>query len=224
VTARSGVVRAGLEAVLANDADIIVAGSASELSVALLDNSDARTVDVLVANIENETDFDDLLTFANEVHPEDENSSAIVALLAPQIQTNQRLVRALQNNLQGILPHDARADEVISAVKAVAVDLIVLSPDFGEMILNFSATATAQNLLAPGENQTSEESVENLTRRELEVLELLAEGASNKTIADRLNISEHTVKFHVASVFGKLGANSRTEAVTQALRNGLILL
>ena len=53
---------------------------------------------------------------------------------------------------------------------------------------------------------------------------MLAEGASNKAIADRLSISEHTVKFHVASIFSKLGVNTRTEAVTLALRRGLVLL
>ncbi len=65
---------------------------------------------------------------------------------------------------------------------------------------------------------------ENLTGREREVLDMLAEGASNKAIAFQLNISEHTVKFHVASIFGKLDASTRTEAVTVALRRGLILL
>jgi DNA-binding NarL/FixJ family response regulator len=68
------------------------------------------------------------------------------------------------------------------------------------------------------------EMFETLTAREKEVLEMLGEGASNKSIAYQLNISEHTVKFHVASIFAKLGVNTRTEAVTQALRNGLILL
>jgi len=63
-----------------------------------------------------------------------------------------------------------------------------------------------------------------LTRREAEVLTMLAEGVGNKTIAARLRISEHTVKFHIASIFSKLGASSRTEAVTLGARQGLILL
>ena len=65
---------------------------------------------------------------------------------------------------------------------------------------------------------------EELTPREVEVLSLLSEGIPNKTIARRLGISEHTVKFHVGSVLSKLGASSRTEAVTIAARRGLILL
>ena len=65
-------------------------------------------------------------------------------------------------------------------------------------------------------------SVETLTAREHEVLELLAEGMSNKAIAARLEISDQTVKFHVASISGKLGAANRTEAVRRALRRGLL--
>jgi DNA-binding CsgD family transcriptional regulator len=63
-----------------------------------------------------------------------------------------------------------------------------------------------------------------LTPRELEVLRMLAEGAANKTIAWKLEISEHTAKFHVASILAKLNAGTRTEAVTQGVRRGLILL
>lgn len=65
---------------------------------------------------------------------------------------------------------------------------------------------------------------EELTPRELQVLQLLGEGLSNKTIADRLHISDHTVKFHVAAILSKLEAHTRTEAVIKALREGLIIL
>ena len=63
-----------------------------------------------------------------------------------------------------------------------------------------------------------------LTPRELEVLRMMAEGAANKTIAWKLGISEHTVKFHVASILVKLGAGTRTEAVTIGIRKGLVLI
>lgn len=68
------------------------------------------------------------------------------------------------------------------------------------------------------------EPVEQLTAREIQVLELLAEGLSNKAIADRLAISDQTVKFHVASISGKLGATNRTDAVRRAVRRGLIAI
>lgn len=78
-------------------------------------------------------------------------------------------------------------------------------------------------LIAP-ERSTHEELQEPLTARELEVLEQLAAGLSNKAIGVRLGISDQTVKFHVASITGKLGVTNRTEAVRRALRLGLIAL
>ena len=80
-------------------------------------------------------------------------------------------------------------------------------------------------LIAPGdEEHEPDEAPEHLTAREIQVLELLAEGLSNKAIATRLGISDQTVKFHVASLSGKLGAANRTDAVRRALRRGLISL
>jgi DNA-binding NarL/FixJ family response regulator len=79
---------------------------------------------------------------------------------------------------------------------------------------------------APAARPTEDDGslIESLTTRELEVLELVAEGLPNKTIAARLGISDQTVKFHVASIAGKLGAANRTDAVRRAVRHGLIAL
>jgi len=79
-------------------------------------------------------------------------------------------------------------------------------------------------LLAPDADHGDEAVVEALTSREIQVLELLAEGLPNKAIAERLKISDQTVKFHVASISGKLGAVNRTDAVRRAVRRGLIAL
>lgn len=78
-------------------------------------------------------------------------------------------------------------------------------------------------LVAPA-GSTDEALVEPLTAREVQVLELVADGLSNKGIAARLGVSDETVKFHLGSIFGKLGASNRTDAVRQALRLGLIPL
>jgi DNA-binding NarL/FixJ family response regulator len=78
-------------------------------------------------------------------------------------------------------------------------------------------------VIAPGRS-TDEDVEESLTPREVQVLELLAEGLSNKAIAERLAISDQTVKFHVSSICGKLGAANRTDAVRRAVRGGLITL
>jgi DNA-binding NarL/FixJ family response regulator len=79
-------------------------------------------------------------------------------------------------------------------------------------------------LVAPERRSGDEELDEPLTPRELDVLEHLAAGLSNKAIGDRLGISDQTVKFHVASITGKLGVTNRTEAVRRALRLGLVAL
>jgi DNA-binding NarL/FixJ family response regulator len=101
---------------------------------------------------------------------------------------------------------DARRSDVES-------DAIVISPEmpFDESRLD-------------GDGDEDPEPVEALTQREVQVLELLAEGLPNKAIADRLHISDQTVKFHVASISAKLGAVNRTDAVRRAVRRGLITL
>jgi DNA-binding NarL/FixJ family response regulator len=117
----------------------------------------------------------------------------------------------------GALRRDATEQEVVAALRAVATGLVALDRRLAEALL-----AAPERLAAPAGAPALAE--EPLTSRELEVLQLLAEGLPNKTIAQRLHISEHTVKFHVSAIMTKLGAASRTEAVTQAARRGLLLL
>ena len=100
-----------------------------------------------------------------------------------------------------------------------------------EIVGEASTLAAARELdadayLVASDGAASDEEVapEPLTRREIEVLELLAEGLPNKAIAARLGISDQTVKFHVSSICGKLGASNRTAAVRRAVRRGLITL
>lgn len=111
----------------------------------------------------------------------------------------------------GLLSREAGIETIAAALQAVAQGLIVLEPSFGREII------TAKDLPPPP-------LVDELTPREREVLQLLAEGLPNKAIARRLNISDHTVKFHVNAIMTKLAAQSRTEAVVRATRLGLILL
>jgi NarL family two-component system response regulator YdfI len=106
----------------------------------------------------------------------------------------------------GALQSNATAEQIVQAIKCIASGLMVFDS-------NFAAQSSEDEPLA-----------EELTPREGEVLRLLADGLGNKEIALKLNISEHTIKFHIRSILGKLGAASRTEAVTRGLRNGLIEL
>jgi DNA-binding NarL/FixJ family response regulator len=107
------------------------------------------------------------------------------------------------------LPSDVDAPALAAAVRAAAAGLIVLDP----------TVAGATGIHA---HARTSDIAETLTTREREVLLLVAEGLPNKAIARELGISEHTAKFHVGSLLGKLGAASRTEAVTLATRRGIL--
>jgi NarL family two-component system response regulator YdfI len=122
---------------------------------------------------------------------------------------------ALRSGVRAILPADVPPDQLVAALQAASAGLVVLHPSDVNAALPAAATATSQSLA---------ELAEPLTRREREVLQMLAAGLGNKEIAARLNISDHTAKFHVASILGKLGASTRTEAVSLGIRRGLILL
>jgi two-component system, NarL family, response regulator YdfI len=121
---------------------------------------------------------------------------------------------ALRAGIRAALPGDISPEQLVAALQAVASGLLVLHPSHANEGLPAGSASP----------RTFDELTESLTRRELEVLQMLAAGLSNKEIAARLNISEHTVKFHVASILGKLGAASRTEAVSLGIRRGLVLL
>jgi NarL family two-component system response regulator YdfI len=124
------------------------------------------------------------------------------------------VARALQSGISALLPSNIFPDQLAATVKAAASGLVVLWP-----------VQVNDNVLMPSAPQPPvEDLIESLTRREREVLQMLASGLANKEIAARLAISEHTVKFHVASILGKLGAGSRTEAVSIGIRRGLVLL
>jgi two-component system nitrate/nitrite response regulator NarL len=118
---------------------------------------------------------------------------------------------AMAAGARAVLIQDVEASVLGAAVRAVARGLLVIAPEFGS-----AATALRERDVGV--------LVEDLTPRELEVLQVLAEGRSNKEIAQRLGVSEHTVKFHIDSILGKLDAHTRTEAVTRAARQGLIIL
>jgi two-component system, NarL family, response regulator YdfI len=122
--------------------------------------------------------------------------------------------QALRVGIRAVLPNEVSTDQLIAALEAAAAGLVVLHPT--EIPAVYPAASPASQPLA--------ELPEPLTRREREVLQMLAAGLANKEIAARLNISDHTAKFHVAAILGKLGAATRTEAVALGIRRGLVLL
>ena len=137
------------------------------------------------------------------------------AALAPSLVVlldDAEIARAtLTAGARGILPRQISSEQIEAALTAAAHDLMIVATEFAAQI----TTTPSAELDVP---------VEALTAREMDVLQLLAEGAANKAIARRLGISENTVKYHVNAILGKLDAQSRTEAVVRATRAGLILL
>jgi two-component system, NarL family, response regulator YdfI len=128
--------------------------------------------------------------------------------------SRRELVQAIRAGVRALLPRAAQPTEIFAAIEAAAAGLTAFGPD-------------ELDLLVPAADSTegSPDSVlEALSGREIEVLALMAQGLANKNIAGRLNISEHTVKFHVSSILAKLGASSRTEAVTKGLKDGLLII
>jgi two-component system, NarL family, nitrate/nitrite response regulator NarL len=133
-----------------------------------------------------------------------DGAAPIVALAA----TEEAAADAVRAGARAVLFRGAPAETLAAAVAAVARGLSVLDP------------ALARGWIRPPEDTPAE----GLTAREREVLGLLGEGLSNKAIAARLGISEHTAKFHVNAILAKLGAESRAAAIVRAARLGLVAL
>jgi len=190
----SPALRAGLHALLSADKTIKVVN----------DSLDEDTeADVVIASASHAS-FSDTSTRLSASNGVDPVSSAATLFLSDD-QLNIREMRR-SSRVWGVLPTDASAEELTAAVHALSQGLIV-----GTSTLLF-------------ESESEPLSRGPLTERESEVLGLLAKGLANKQIAVALGISEHTVKFHVSSIYTKLNVTSRTEAVREGLRGGWIAL
>jgi len=199
VAATSAVRRAGLESIVRNEPDFQLAGSTGALGRLGLfaQNSDA---DVIVVDSDSVFDIDI-----------SELQAAIVLL--SEVGDARRVSRLLKSGVRSILPRESDADEIVSAIYASYSGHVLLSAEVAERLAA---------LYGDSEAGQAETAVEEITPRESEVLRMLAEGLVNKDIASRLGLSEHTVKFHISSILEKLGASTRTEAVTLGIRRGLI--
>ena len=196
VLAASPVARAGLESLLRGS------GGSLELvgSVANWSEYSGGNPDVVLADWET---GDELAIEISDGAPE---AALVVLADDPGL---SGIAEALRSGIRAVLPRNASGSQIAAAIEAAAAGFVVLQPgDLDGLLVNPQPASLA----------------EPLTPREIEVLGMLSEGQSNKSIAHRLGISEHTVKFHVTSIMGKLNAGSRTEAVTQGIRQGLIML
>jgi two-component system nitrate/nitrite response regulator NarL len=204
IVASDPLARAGLAALLDGQAECTVVGQvAAEGSLAEM--VDVYRPDAVVWD----------LGWGRGAEPEEaepladleEIQAPILILLADEARAPQ----AWAAGVRGLLSREATAEVLAASLRVMVLGLAVLDPTL------------APGLLA-SRDRASGTLVEELTPRELEVLQLLAEGLSNKAIAHRLGISDHTVKFHVNAILGKLGAQGRTDAVVRAARLGLLIL
>ena len=191
--------RAGLASLLSQEPGITVTGQ-TDYTTGLDENMEIYRPDVLVWDL------------GRDPSEGLESVSALAASTVPSVvllPEGASVAQALAAGAKGVLPRLAEGPAIASAVLAVNRGLMVLDPSITPFM--------------PVPSITTANAVE-LTPREREVLLFLAQGLPNKGISAALGISEHTVKFHVTAILGKLGAQSRTEAVAQATRMGLVFL
>lgn len=200
VAAPTPMMRAGLRAMLASD-EIEVVGEAASLADMAPGAADADVLVVTAGDLQEST--------AREVAGEGGLSMVVLS----DDERPAAILRSLPLHGWGIVPSDSPPAELQAAVNATGQGLIVVPVPVGERLLSRTGSQVS---LERGPLD------EPLTARELEVLQLLSQGLSNKLIARRLQISEHTVKFHISSLYTKLGASSRTDAVNRGARSGLI--
>lgn len=205
VEAKPAIARAGLETVVRADERFVLVGEGLR-DGDLLHSLRKHTPDVLLLDAAAVP-----ASLRSVLHQP--GIPATLLLIANPVRVEVR--RALQAGVRAILLRDSTPREILGALESAAAGLAVVSPEVLESLL-----PSASELASPDDLRLGEA----LTSRESEVLTLLAGGAGNKEIAARLGISEHTVKFHVSSVLAKLGAATRTEAVSRGYREGLIVI
>lgn len=131
---------------------------------------------------------------------------------------DRRLVfQLLGTGMVSVLPISVSAHQMRDAIAAITTGLTILHPEIAEILFASNNSTFASRELASS-------LAEPLTPRELQVLNQLADGLTNKAIASALTISEHTVKFHISAILSKLSASGRTEAVAIGIRLGLVML
>ena len=225
IIAASEVVRIGLESLIANDARCAVVGSAPDLTILAAQEAAGVSADVVIFDAEGQQEetLTALRAFDEDLN-DGEGYPAFILIGAGQ---SDWVRDALRSGLVwAALPRAASSDQIIAATEAVSAGLVALDAETFSALLSRSSPIDDLSSAPPDEGRlpTVAPEPDALTPREREVLEMLAEGLSNKEIAWRMKISEHTVKFHVASIFAKLDVSTRTEAVMQGIRKGLVMM
>jgi DNA-binding NarL/FixJ family response regulator len=194
IIAEDSLSRLGVQTLLSSYQDIHIYQSA--VSMEYLEPEEVDANDVLLFLLDEASQIPDVRLL---------HSIKAIGLVEEELNLNNFLSRGFM----GIISRSSSAEAIYTAIRAVAEGLLVLSP---ELIPELTSKQNQEVLLA------------DLTPRELEVLNLLVQGHSNKQLATKLKISENTVKFHVNQLLSKFGVNSRTEVVVRAIQAGLIVV
>ena len=196
------VVRVGLKEMLDGEPDFEVVGEAAN-GMEAVDLADWRKPDVVLMDLRMPE-----LDGAAAIARIKERNPRINALVLTTYESDADVVKAIENGATGYMLKDAPREDLLQAIRDAAEGKPLLAP-----------TVTARIM-----DRMREPAAETLTAREIEILELVAEGARNKEIAKELWITEMTIKTHMTHIFEKLGVNDRTAAVTVALRRGILSL
>jgi len=205
LAAASAVRRAGLEALVQQAPLLQLAGSLHSV-LAVAQYAAQLQPDVVLLDLENQGRTPDSAGL-----PALPQIPVVVLIDDPSADWT---AHALRSGVKAILPRDSGMDEILAAIQAAHAGLVFLDPEGTQSLASRVPSPSAQPASA----------LDDLTPRETEVLRMLAEGLGNREMAARLGISDHTVKFHISSILDKLGAATRTEAVTMGIRMGIILL
>ena len=207
--APTAALRAGLRALLSEDDEIEVVAEAAAFAELETDGGALipADTDIILAD-------PDVVEVASLAEYLTQVESPIGLLLLTDDSQTVQVFTGLPLRAWGLLPFDASEEELLAAVHALYQGLLVGEPTLIQPLLGHVMVSA----------EAPDARVAELTERETEVLQLLAQGLANKQIALHLDISAHTVKFHVSSIYTKLGVTNRTEAVTFGARLGLVIL
>ena len=204
VWAESAIAQAGLEAIIEADSRFHTVPRPTQTRSLTTAAQHSEPDIILLDGVE--------LTHARPTH---ESLLAPPWVILADLPGRSEVLKLLHAGARGVLLRNSPPHEITSALQAASDGLAVVSPEILDVLFPTTLGESEDETLVPSEA---------LTLREAEVLAFLAAGASNKEIAAKLHISEHTVKFHVSTILSKLGAATRAEAVARGYRQGLILI
>ena len=201
------VVREGIGAMLKHEPDFKIVGEAAN-GLEALEQARELSPDVILMDLRMpEMDGVEAITKIKEAKPE------IKFIILTTYSDDEYIFKGIAAGARAYLLKDAPRDELFKAIRAVSRGESLIQPVVASRVLDKLAELSRKN---PG--------AETLSEREVEVLRLMAKGVSNSNIAEELSITQSTVKTHITSIFQKLNVTTRTEAVTTALKRGIIQL